>query len=204
MKTCPKCGSPNPENAKFCGRCGAPLTSDTDVLPPEPPKSSNSSKWIYIIGGAVIAALVIVLLWVNLRGGEEAPATEDTIAVIPEIIDVTDSAVTETPAVVVEEAKAPAQAEPASSDKFVGSGNIEGYPFSISGKWSGNRVTGTYTNEYNGVKMKVSGYEAEGVLELTLTAGGQKCYFTFDDLGGGSYSGTFNHGEKRAEFQLRQ
>lgn len=226
MINCPKCGTPNPDNAKFCSRCGAPISTDTaplnteqaggDTTPfsaapnpysPTPEKNSGGSKWIYIIGGAVIAILVVVLLWVNLRGGEKEPATVDSVAVIPEIIEVTESAVTETPAVEVTEegpyAVPAEEKEDKQSDKFVGSGTIEGYPFSISGKWNGNQVTGTYTNEYNGVKMKVSGYEVEGVLELTLTAGKETCYFTFDDLGDGNYSGTFNHGQKRADFHLR-
>ena len=37
MESCPKCGEENPEDARFCGRCGEPLRKVAPVTPDQPP-----------------------------------------------------------------------------------------------------------------------------------------------------------------------
>lgn len=193
MNECPKCGSPNPENAKFCGRCGTRLTSvaapDANPSPEPSDGGGNAMKWVYIIGGAVIAILLVILLVVNLRGGGKETPTQDTIASIPEIASVSDSgagepdvSAVETPASAPKEVpkEAPKPASSSSMGFHDGVNKMMGYmihsdtekwPFTVQFNYnaSSDRISNVvYVNltSKTKVNMSVSSYDGY-TLDLT-------------------------------------
>lgn len=58
---CPKCGLNNPDEAKFCGKCGA--TMATSVVTPPPPAVSKTKKMkIGIIIGTIFIPLIGIIM----------------------------------------------------------------------------------------------------------------------------------------------
>lgn len=216
MKQCNECGTSNPDAAKFCKQCGAPLTSAkaeppappmkpaeyADQIPPLSPAPKRNTSLIITI---VVCALAVVgaIIWgfTYLGDSESEKSAEE-----PTLHDWTTdtSVVTEVEAVAVDTAAAPApevketkKAEPVGDDVVRGKGTIDGYPFSLKGKWRGNEMSGTYVNEYNGVTLKFTGYEAEGTLFIELSGGAGS--FELDDNCDGTFSGTYYTGKGQAK-----
>lgn len=216
MKICNSCGNPNPDDAKFCRTCGHPLESSTTPQQPyvpeiQPQKNNKGLKIALIICGAVIALLIIVVcIMFFTKEGKQTDSPLDNIQTVEydsSIVNGTigsdvDTTTVAAPAVqeVAKPEPAPA-AEPAPS-KVTARGEIEGYPYSITGKWNGNKFSGTYKNEYNGVKMSCSGREEGGTLTLTLRSGKTTCSFELYSQGGGYYRGYFYPDGKSASLQF--
>lgn len=221
MIYCNECGAPNEDHAKFCRQCGHPLTSPqhpgtTPPPPPspsvqpapyeQPPRRGNSSLIIVIVvcALAVIGALVWGFIYL---GSDKETDTETTTQTID--WTKTDSIAVEVPAPADSAVAAPA-AEPAAKpkpaadpDAFNVKGTIDGYPFTLKGKWRDNEMSGTYINNTNGVKLKFSGYEAEGILFIELSGGGGS--FELDDHGNGWFTGDYTTGSgqrKSATLQM--
>ena len=82
---CKQCGSENVESAKFCGKCGSPLsdiinTSDNGFQPETtsdiadgtsiPPVGPKKKKWLIPVIIACVAAVVVVVLVILLNVGQ--------------------------------------------------------------------------------------------------------------------------------------
>ena len=79
---CPACQAENPETAKFCNNCGAPLetTDDAEPIPTPVGKPKKRSRWLLIFG-AVVALCVIGAIFIALLApGEEATPTPTAVA----------------------------------------------------------------------------------------------------------------------------
>jgi hypothetical protein len=75
MATCRECGAPVPDEAQFCGSCGAPVTVDSTAVSASPGRFPSRRALLVIAGAtAGILCAVAVLLWV-LPSGKSAPAT---------------------------------------------------------------------------------------------------------------------------------
>lgn len=204
MKHCHICGTPNADNAKFCASCGQPLITQSPLPPMQQPHNRRRTMWIIVGACAALVAIVIVVVGIMYFSKSEetladldAPRVEyDSAIVNGDLTSATDQ-----PDAAVDTAVAVTPAE-ASIASVTARGEIDGYPYSVTGRWDGNHFSGKYKNEYNGVTMSCSGYEAEGVLELTLTSGKTKCSFILNDLGNGYYQGYFYPGEKVANLQF--
>ena len=55
MNKCKNCGHINPDNAKFCEKCGSPLSGNSNTLP----NSKKKNYLPFIIGGIVILLVII-------------------------------------------------------------------------------------------------------------------------------------------------
>lgn len=69
---CLKCGKDNPDNAKFCSRCGVLLQKQADVEPAKKRKTGKKKIWIVLI----ILILAILLLGVYFLSKERKPVKE--------------------------------------------------------------------------------------------------------------------------------
>lgn len=57
---CPKCSTDNPGRARFCGRCGHPLASETSKpAVPVPGKVQGFFKWVGYFVGALFALAIL-------------------------------------------------------------------------------------------------------------------------------------------------
>lgn len=56
--TCTNCGNTIPDNAKFCGSCGFAVNNGGDA---EKPKAKKIKDWWLVLGGLVIAAIIIAI-----------------------------------------------------------------------------------------------------------------------------------------------
>ncbi len=85
---CPKCGGENPNNGKFCTRCGQELIPNTKEA-----KSSSAAKKVVLITVAIVAAIALVIggLFALFRTVKKAvasaPAVTDTVDDILEEYD---------------------------------------------------------------------------------------------------------------------
>ncbi len=70
---CRQCGFENKKGAKFCTKCGGSLSH----VPPETPKSSDSSKYIIIALIAVIILLVGVIGYFALTGDDSSSSADE-------------------------------------------------------------------------------------------------------------------------------
>lgn len=88
---CGKCGAPLKPGALFCGKCGAPTApSDRSVAAVSPytvqkktspfiaPKK-RKSKWFILLGGAVIALILLVVTLSSIFGGRSWEAVIDQL-----------------------------------------------------------------------------------------------------------------------------
>ncbi len=82
MKNCPSCGTENPDEARYCVKCGALLTGpgETSAGPGVsgpytgeviggPPPEKKSKWWIWLIIGIVAVLLVVIGICCILGGG---------------------------------------------------------------------------------------------------------------------------------------
>lgn len=215
MKICHVCGTQNQDSARFCAKCGSKLPESQEmpsaqsVTPQtgrqqQPVKKSKLIKILLALCGVLIVVLIVVIVLLSIDDKEETPADNGPVTKVeydPAFVS-GDLSGSESVAPAVSQEPAAVKESAPKSSNVTAHGNIEGYPFSITGNWDGNKFSGNYKNEYNGVKMKCSGQKSGGVLKLTLTSGGSTCSFEFTDLGGGSYTGYFYPGGKSADLQF--
>lgn len=79
---CGKCGTQNPDNAKFCASCGAPMSA---IPAPEAASSAskNTNRKVGIIAVGVCALLVLILLFTLFSGRS---AEETAVAAVDAIL----------------------------------------------------------------------------------------------------------------------
>ena len=68
VKYCPKCGTPNDDNALFCTMCGYQFSQSQETIPSnqqfptfQPPISKKSRKNMWIIVGAIVVVLIMII-----------------------------------------------------------------------------------------------------------------------------------------------
>ncbi len=82
MKNCPSCGTENPDESKYCVKCGAllggpgeapasPVSSSpyTGEVIGGPPPEKKSKWWIWLIVGIAAVLLIIIGICCLLGGG---------------------------------------------------------------------------------------------------------------------------------------
>ena len=206
MKQCDKCGASNEDAFKFCIHCGAPLPA-TNAVPPFPTpgqrpvqaahrkKKSNTGLLItlavfgVVLVIAVIAAILIIKPFGSKHTAVAIAEDSDYIEDVDEVVATADIPAADTTEIVAETA---IHATPSTTSRdFIASGNIDGYPFSLSGTESSDgTISGTYHNDYNGTRLTFTGYEAEGVLEITLSSNAGVFYLD-DQCDGHNFDGRF-------------
>lgn len=90
-------------------------------------------------------------------------------------------------------------------DRKSGSGTIDGYPYSVEFvRISGDRVTGRYHNEYNGINLDLNGYYSDdGVLHFKLGHKNETSYMILRPVRGyNAYSGYWGKVKKPATLTL--
>ena len=68
---CGQCGTQNADDARFCSNCGEVLNAAPAPEPVAPPKKSKKGL-LFIIGGAVLAVALALILIFTLSGGRGA------------------------------------------------------------------------------------------------------------------------------------
>ncbi len=68
---CPECGVELPENAKFCVACGASMTPTTSKSTRS--NSSVNRQWLYIMGGLIVVAAIIIGYSITGKSDVTAP-----------------------------------------------------------------------------------------------------------------------------------
>ena len=81
MRYCSQCGSPIPDGAGFCGKCGAPAAPQKTAAPGKPAAAAVAvkSKTPLIVGAAAVAAVIvvaIVLISVLVGRSHSSPAQQ--------------------------------------------------------------------------------------------------------------------------------
>jgi len=78
---CSKCGAENPDSARFCSNCGAPLKKEADVkngnTVSADKKKAGKIDSFYLLGAAFLIALIIVLLILNANRKTEIAKLEN-------------------------------------------------------------------------------------------------------------------------------
>lgn len=204
MKKCLRCGTDNFDAAQFCSHCGAPLP-----MPAPMPqnlgqqKTNKRNNLLIVISVSAVCILILLCLFLFTGAFGSVGETERDTVVIMTRQQPADVSATAPAAPAVETPAKTAPAEPASNvQKYTASGNIEGYPFSMNLTIKDGKVKGTYRNEYNGTKMKVSGSLWRTSLEMTLSSGSAKCYFTFNTEDGSYFYGDFHDSDGYKEASL--
>lgn len=169
-------------------------------------KKNNNTALLITLGAfgvvlviAIIAVILIIKPFGNKHEAVAIAEDSDYIEDVEEVVATADIPDIDTPEVIVE------TATPASASRdFTASGNIDGYPFSLSGTLDENgNMSGSYHNDYNGTKLRFTGYEAEGVLEITLSSNAGVFYLD-DQCDGHNFDGRFVNGsyEKPAHLYI--
>lgn len=70
MKYCTNCGTPNPDDSRFCRECGFPMEG-TGEQKSAPSKKKKAGKWaLAVTGGILLAAVVISAVSVAIKTGD--------------------------------------------------------------------------------------------------------------------------------------
>ena len=96
---CPKCGDPIESGETFCGKCGTPLSVQSNGggqaplsgTMPAPSGQPKSKKMLWIILGAVAAVVVVLILWLTGVFGGSAAVTKYLKNTQPEFMTVVDN-----------------------------------------------------------------------------------------------------------------
>lgn len=59
MKYCTNCGTPNPDDSRFCRECGFPMEG-TGGQKSAPPKKKKTGKWVLVVSGGILLAVVAI------------------------------------------------------------------------------------------------------------------------------------------------
>lgn len=205
MRQCPKCNFLNPDTSKFCNRCGLPLHPSAPGMggmPPMPPspmpqpgKNNNMTIIVAVIGVAIVILLAIIAIALIGRNDDKDTAADSSNVLTTEYVSVgIDTTVAAVASSAPTEVVAPAPAEPAPqpSNSFSANGEIDGYPYSVTGKWKDGVMTGKYSNGKFGTRLNATAYRNGSELTIELSDG--KNYYSrleLYDQGGGRYDGSY-------------
>jgi len=88
VKYCPRCGTPNDDNAQFCVKCGYQFPQQQQAIPSnqqsstfQPPISKKSRKNTWIIVGAIVVVLIVIIViiaTINLSPINQTPTINVT------------------------------------------------------------------------------------------------------------------------------
>lgn len=168
--------------------------------PPVRSKKNNSLTVALLAVAALLAGIAVLGAVLLFSHGNSAPEPEMAVADTAQVAP-TDTAQVETPANAAQVATSPETEMLATADssddassvpeepqnvrpqKFLLSGEMVGFPMTISCRFSGsgNSLTGTYHNVTYGTKMSVSGTYSDGHLSLTGYIQGTSYTFDLDE-----------------------